>query len=224
MQTSLRTFALIAASLGMSLAPLPAHGSTGNVDLDVHQFRIVRSESGPTNYYAVGDDPVDPFVRAQYRPGTETAVFGISVPDPMRKDARELRWTWRAQTFPRDGSVCRGGSGIADSAALVYAIWKRGLRYYSLRYVWSTNAPKGSVCDQKRNPFLAQDTVVLESGGPTGQWVPESVDLKAEFRKHFAGGDPNAEIPNFLGVGIMTDGDQSRTESAADYADFALGT
>jgi len=32
----------------------------------------------------------------------------------------------------------------------------------------------------------------------------------------------NADVPELLGVGIMTDGDQTRSVSAADYSDFSL--
>jgi hypothetical protein len=69
---------------------------------------------------------------------------------------------------------------------------------------------------------LAQETVALESGGPTGVWRQEDVDLKAEFRRHFDDGDPRGDVPDFVGVGIMTDGDDTQTDSAADYADFVL--
>jgi hypothetical protein len=30
-------------------------------------------------------------------------------------------------------------------------------------------------------------------------------------------------VPDFIGVGLMTDGDQTRSESAADYGDFTVG-
>jgi hypothetical protein len=70
--------------------------------------------------------------------------------------------------------------------------------------------------------FLAEDTVVLESGAGTGAWVSEDLDLPAEFRRHFASGDPNAEVPDLVGLALMTDGDQTHSESAADYADFVL--
>jgi hypothetical protein len=29
-------------------------------------------------------------------------------------------------------------------------------------------------------------------------------------------------VPDFMGVGIMSDGDQTRSDSSADYADFVL--
>jgi hypothetical protein len=193
-----------------------------DVRLDVHQFRIVERESGPTNYYAVVNDPAQPFIHADYPPGAETAVFGIQLPEANRRTARGLHWNWRARVLPRDVGTCDARSGIADTAALVYVLWKRGLRWYTLRYVWSTQAAKGGVCNGKRNMFLAEDTVVLESGAGTGAWVSEDLDLPAEFRRHFASGDPNAEVPDLVGLALMTDGDQTHSESAADYADFVL--
>ena len=48
------------------------------------------------------------------------------------------------------------------------------------------------------------------------------LDLKAAFRRHFADGDANADVPDLVGVGLLTDGDQSHSESAADYADFVV--
>jgi hypothetical protein len=192
-----------------------------DVRLDVHQFRIVERESGPTNYYSVIDDPVEPFIRAQYRPDFDTAVFGVKLPESTRH-ATHLHWDWRARVLPRDPGLCNSQSGISDTAALIYAIWKRGLRWYTIRYVWSARAPKGNVCNGKRNIFLAEDTVVLETGAGTGGWVSEELDLPTEFRRHFEGGNLHADVPDFVGIGLMTDGDQAHSDSAADYADFVL--
>ena len=83
-------------------------------------------------------------------------------------------------------------------------------------------ADKGQVCDQKRNIFVVQDTVILESNGPVGVWKDEEIDPSAEFRAHFEGGDPKADVPDLLGVGLMSDGDQTNSISAADYAGFVL--
>jgi hypothetical protein len=89
--------------------------------------------------------------------------------------------------------------------------------------VWSAVGTKGAVCDKKRNPFVAQDTVILESGAPINTWRDETIDLDAAFREHFANNDPKAKVPDFMGVGLMTDGDQTQSKSAADYAEFTLG-
>ncbi|HEY6460303.1 MAG TPA: DUF3047 domain-containing protein, partial [Polyangiaceae bacterium] len=150
------------------------------------------------------------------RPPMHTTSLAWQAPGDARASARTLRWSWRVETFPTGGNEC--DAARADSPAAVYATWKRGLRYYALKFIWSTVAAKGATCNSKRNPFVAQDSVVLESGGPVGEWRREEIDLPAEFRRHFEDGDPSASVPDFVGVGVLTDGDQTQTESAADYA------
>jgi len=188
--------------------------------LPVTGFRLIERESGPVNYYSIVGQATPPHIRAQYRPPYRTAVMGHPLSDADRAHAQRLRWRWRALTLPTGGNECAKAKN--DSAAVIYVSWKRGLRYYTLKYVWSTSAKKGTICDRKRNPFVAQDTIVLESGGPLNEWRSADIDLRAAFRKHFEDGNPNAEIPELLGVAIMSDGDQTKSESSADYADFVI--
>jgi DUF3047 family protein len=214
------------AFAGLGLAFSSAIASPGSSTdqaghrLPVADFRVVERESGPTNYYRLFKDADPPFIRAEYHPPFETTVLAAQVADADRASARMLSWRWRALTLPQGGDECRAGKG--DSAAVIYASWKRGLRWYTLKYVWSAVGPKGAVCDKKSNPFVAQNTVVLESGAPLNVWKSERVDLKAEFRKHFENGDASASVPDFLGIAIMTDGDQTHSDSSADYADFVV--
>ena len=49
-----------------------------------------------------------------------------------------------------------------------------------------------------------------------------ALDLASEFRKHFEDGDATAEVPDFFGIGLMSDGDQTRSVSSADFSDFIL--
>lgn len=186
--------------------------------LSVQSFRFVERVSGPVNYYKVLAGP-PAFIHSDYRPGYKTAVVGYDVKEWQARATR-LRWRWRAVTLPRGGDECRDGKG--DSAAVVYVSWKRGLRYYTLKYVWSAVGTRGAVCDKKRNPFLAQDTIIRESAGPLNEWRSVELDLAAEFRKHFEDGDAQAEVPALFGVGLMSDGDQTVSPSAADFADFVL--
>lgn len=183
-------------------------------------WRIIERESGPDNYYSIVKDPKEPYIAARYRPGQKTAVLGFKLDDDARAKARMVSWKWRAVALPKGAEECVKGKG--DAAAAVYVTWKRGLRYYSLKYVWSTGGKRGTVCKNKRNPFAAQDTIIVEAGGPTGAWRTVEVDLAREFRNHFEGGDPKADVPAFFGVGIMSDGDQTKSESSADFADFVL--
>jgi hypothetical protein len=194
--------------------------SGGALNLEVTRWHVVTRESGPVNYYHVVDDPSLPFVHAEYTPPEKTTVLGTQISDSDRGRARAVSWQWRAVTLPQGGDECASGKG--DSAAVVYLTWKRTLKWYTLKYVWSSVGQRGAVCDRKRNPFVSQDTIILQSGGPLGVWRSEVVDLKQEFRRHFGDGDPNAEVPDFVGIGIMTDGDQTKSVSSADYANFVL--
>jgi hypothetical protein len=209
----------IAVLLGAGAA-LGAGSGKGALHLGVDRWRIVERKSGPVNYYTVVKDPERPFIRGAYRPPYETAVLGVQIAKADQDKVRRLVWRWRAMKLPKGGDECVDGKG--DSAAVVYVTWRRGLRWYTLKYVWSALGKKGAICDRKRNPFVAQDTIILRSGAPLGTWQDETIDLRAEFRKHFEDGDPNASVPPLLGIGLMTDGDQTQSESAADYAGFAL--
>jgi hypothetical protein len=212
------------ADLTSAVAPkeLPSAASLGlkQTRLDVHKFSVIESYSGPQSYYRIMEDPAESFLRATYRWPLETVTLGIEVPESLRHASKLLRWKWRAMVLPKGGDECRDGYG--DSAAVVYVSWKRGLKWYSLKYVWSAVGKKGAVCDQKRNLFVVQDTVIVQSGGPTGIWVTEEIDPSAQFRAHFENGNPNADVPDFVGVGVMSDGDQTKSVSAADYAAFEI--
>jgi hypothetical protein len=200
---------LVAGAVAAAPGPWP---------LPVRGFQIVARASGPVNYYAVLPGPPQ-HIHSRYEPGLKTAVVGYGAKE-WQERATRLSWKWRAVTLPVGGNECAEGKG--DSAAVVYVSWKRGLRYYTLKYVWSAVGPRGAVCDKKRNPFLAQDTVILESGAPLGEWKSVDLDLRAEFRKHFEGGDVKADVPDFFGIGLMSDGDQTHSVSSADFAEFSL--
>jgi hypothetical protein len=208
---------VFSAVLGASAS---VNAADNDVHVNVHAFRVLKRDSGPVDYYTVVDDPAMPYLRAKYTPPMATTVLGYQVTDAERPGLKKLRWNWRANTLPNGGDEC--ASGKEDSAAVIYVTWKRGLRYYTLKYVWSAVGTKGKTCDQRRNPFVAQDTIILESGGPTGAWKSEEIDLAAEFRAHFENGDPKADVPDFGGVGLMTDGDQTKSDSSADYAGFTF--
>lgn len=186
----------------------------------VSEFRLIERESGKINYYSLQKAAGQLFIRSEYRPPYKTAVLGYQIPNVDKANASTLRWSWRALKLPKAGDECV--SKNADSAAVIYVTWKRGLRWYTLKYVWSSVGAKGAICGRKRNPFVAQDTVILESGGPLNLWKQEAIDLKAEFRKHFEDGDANASVPDLVGIGLMSDGDQTHSESSADYTDFVL--
>ncbi|HEY3494276.1 MAG TPA: DUF3047 domain-containing protein [Polyangiaceae bacterium] len=207
----------VSALAAAVLAPGPA--AAAETKIEPSAFRVVERDSGPVNYYSVLTEEGVTFLRARYRPPLKTVVLGWQASKEQRRPL-SLSWKWRARQLPAGGDECRDGKG--DSAAVVYVTWKRGLRYYTLKYVWSAVGKKGQVCDRKRNPFVAQDTIILDSGPPLDTWKTVRLDLPAQFRSRFEDGDASAEVPDFAGVGVMSDGDQTRSESAADYRDFTL--
>jgi hypothetical protein len=210
-----------ATVIGMTFFAAAVTAGKARLRLDLESFRIVSSESGPVNYFRRVQTAEGAFIRASYEPPLKTAVLGYEIPEPYRKGANTLSWRWRARGWPRGATV--GVTQKRDSAAVVYVTWRRGLRWYSLKYVWSSSLPKGTVCEKKRNLFRAQDTIVLESGGPLNRWKAVKLDAQAEFRRHFEEGDPSASVPPLVGIGLMSDGDQTHSRSSADYADFVIG-
>jgi Protein of unknown function (DUF3047) len=214
------------AAVAVSGASTAAYGSPAlelrSFPIDVSRFEVLERDSGPTSYYWRIDDGTDRFIRGIYKPGLSTVTLFADVGDGLRKGHHRIRFRWRPWVFPIGANECTPGKG--DAAANVYIAWKRGLKWYSIKLAWSSSAPVGAICDGKRNSLVATDTVVLRSGPPIGEWRVEDVDPDMLFRKHFEGGNPAAQVPELQGIGILTDGDQTHSTSAADYADFVLYT
>jgi hypothetical protein len=188
--------------------------------VDVRDFKVLERDSGPRNYYRTMFEQPGPFIRGVYNPSLQTVTLFAEVPDEFRRGARLLRFRWRALVLPHGGNECASGRG--DGAANVFLAWKRGLRWYSVKLSWSSEGAAGATCTGTRNPFVAADSVILRSGGPTGVWRQEEIDPDALFREHFEGGSATAEVPELQGIGILTDGDQTHSVSAGDYAGFVL--
>ena len=215
---------VVAAVVGLAAfgaaAGAPAPAGTRAYPVDVHRFAVLERDSGPVSYYSLIEDPLNPFIRGVYRPPLETVTLFADVGDGLRSGVERIRFRWRPWVLPVDGDECVDGRG--DAAANVYIVWKRGWRWYSVKLVWSSVGTVGTTCRGTRNPLVASDSVIIRSGPPTGEWREEEVDPAALFRAHFEGGNPNAEVPELQGIGILTDGDQTHTIAAADYAGFAV--
>jgi hypothetical protein len=205
--------------LAVLTAPLPP-GSARVYPVNIRDLVVLKRDSGPISYYqTVGQGP-DAFIHADYRPPLQTVTLFDPLPDQFRRGVRRFRWRWRALVLPVHGNEC--AEGLGDSAAAVYITWKSGLRWYSLKFIWSTEAKVGQTCAKKRNPFVFQDSIILHSGKTSAEWVQEEVDPAWLFQKHFIDTGETDSYPEFQGFGILTDGDQTNSESSADYAAFEL--
>ncbi len=205
---------LAVAAPGSSAAPGPMHRE----GLALDSFKVFKQDSGPVNYYAVVSEGDARMIRAVYKPGLKTVVLDAEVPEQARQRVTQVSWRWRVNAFPKDANDC--GPGFTDSAASVFLAFKAGLKVMVLKYVWSTTGTPGASCQSTRGWFFDRDTILVEVGGSAGVWKTVEVDPRADFVKHY-GGKPE-EVPDFVAVGMLTDGDQSDSPAEADYADFTL--
>jgi Protein of unknown function (DUF3047) len=199
-------------------APAPPTGAQHQVTLSPRSFKVLEQDSGPVNYYSVVTEGETTMIHAAYKPGLATVVLAGVVPEEARKAVRRVSWRWRVHSLPKDSNDC--GPGFPDSGAAVFLTFKAGAKYMILKFVWSTTGKVGSFCQSKRGWFLDRDTILLHVGGPLDTWETQEVDPRAAFAKHFE--MKLEDVPDFVGVAIMTDGDQSNSVVESDYADFVI--
>jgi len=213
------SMALVLAGLTASdggIAPPPPAGHRAVIPLS--SFTVFKEDSGPVNYYSLGNDEGVPILQGVYRPGLGNVVLNARVPEEARQAVRSVSWRWRVHELPRDANDC--GPGASDAAASVFLAFKAGLKLMVIKYVWSTVGTVGQSCQSTRGWFFDRDTTLVAVGGPLDVWSSYEVDPRREFVKHYGG--RLEDVPDFVAVGLMTDGDNSRSPAAADYADFVV--
>lgn len=91
------------------------------------------------------------------------------------------------------------------------------LPYATLMYVWCNKRPAGSVVINPRTDRIR--SVVVESGAKNlRQWLDYQRHIRADFEKAFG------ESPGkLLSVAIMTDSDNTKTQTAAAYGKVFFG-
>mgnify|MGYP006064827525 CR=1 FL=1 len=122
-----------------------------------------------------------------------------------------LRWRWRApHTRPDLPQRTRSGD---DFPARVYVVSRAGFRVRTLAFVWA-HAPESAPWP---NPFDPDTVVIPLRHGDEPGWQSESVNLVEALAAHF-----DIESPSQLGVGFMTDGDNSGSTLSGCYRDLGF--
>lgn len=135
-------------------------------------------------------------------------------------DANEypvLSWRWRPTVLPEGGDERIRSRN--DSSVAVYVVLDQNFIGVpkTLKYVWSTTAPVGT--HYRREGIGRPHVIVLESGEEKlGQWVEESVDVHADYVRIFGKKPPRKAV----GIGILTDGNATGSDSQGDYDDFVV--
>ncbi len=120
-----------------------------------------------------------------------------------------LTWRWRVPATIADlPQRTRAGD---DFPARVYVVSRAGMRVRTLAFVWA-HAPAALPWP---NPFDANTIVIPLRHGDAEGWQTELVDVRGALRDHF-----DIEDPAELGIGFMTDGDNSGSVLSGCYRDF----
>jgi hypothetical protein len=91
------------------------------------------------------------------------------------------------------------------------------LPYATLMYVWCNKRPPGTVIASPRTDRIRK--LVVQSGPrQLNQWLDYERDIRADFERAF-GEKPGV----LLGIGIMTDSDNTRSTTKAWYGPVRLG-
>jgi DUF3047 family protein len=158
---------------------------------------------------------------------------------PLDLDAavyRVLTWRWKVENVlaKADARTKEGD----DYPARVYVafrydpdaatLWER-TRYDAIRllygqyppkgvlnYVWDNRLPPGTTLD---NAYTDRAKMIVVRSGPAlvGQWLTETRDIYADWRRLF-GGEP----PRIAGIAVMTDTDDTGERAVAYYDAITL--
>ncbi len=130
-------------------------------------------------------------------------------PAPLDRVAA-LEWRWRVTHHP---SV--GGDAWEDCAAGIYVVIKQPSMIIGGRgFKFGWLAKPGATGTYQHG--LLQVPLRSDPAGP--EWHQESVDLCALYRKEYGA----CEGQKVLYIGVVTDGDGTKTLAEADYSNFVL--
>jgi hypothetical protein len=127
-----------------------------------------------------------------------------------------LRWKWRVQKLPAGAKILEPKA--SDAPAQVYILWKNYLSHFVIKYFWATSDPVGTVLRQSRLLVGELFGTVLRSGGPVNVWQTEIRNVSEDFKKNFERDAPG----NPRGIAVLSDGDETQSESEADYSNFEV--
>ena len=173
-----------------------------------------KSFKGNTEYTIVQEDG-----RTVLKAHAKSAASGISKKLKFNSVThRYLKWSWKIDRIIAQGNEkTKQGD---DYAARVYVVFP-GRFFWQMRalnYIWANKLPKGEFVP---NAFTSNAMLLAVESGPSkaGQWVTETQDILADYRRVF-GEDP----PEAGAIAIMTDTDNTGAEATAWYGDITLST
>jgi hypothetical protein len=115
-----------------------------------------------------------------------------------------------------DGDRNRFSPKNAMLSELSHALSGRPMPYATLMYVWCNHRPVESVIQNPRTDRIQK--IVVESGaGHLNQWRTYERNVREDYEKAF--GEPPGAL---IGIGLMTDSDNTRSQAQAWYGPIQL--
>ena len=163
--------------------------------------------------YTVEGAGTNAFVHGVAQYGCSALAHPLNLPPPAKLT---LRWRWKITGVQTNGS--ERNLQQFDHAARVFVAFDTLIGpARTLNYLWGDAEPAGTVLAHPKSERA--QLFVLESGNTrAGQWVSESRDLTADWKKVF----PDRAMPKIIGIGLMTDSDSLGGTLEGDYADIEL--
>lgn len=115
-----------------------------------------------------------------------------------------------------EGDRSKFSAKNAMLSELAHTMTGEPLPYATLMYVWCNSRPSGTVITSPRTDRIRE--IVVESGAKNiNMWMDYERNIRADYEKAFG------EAPGALvGIGIMTDSDNTRTTTRAWYGQIKL--
>jgi hypothetical protein len=167
----------------------------------------------------------------------DVAASGLVLPLKPRPAAQQvLSWEWKAmdliaeadnQESSKDDASLRivvafdgDKSKLPLKDQMVFEMAKiisgHDMPYASLMYVWSTKSPLEAVIPSPRTSRIKM--IVVNSGSDRlGQWQKHQRDLSKDYQMAF--NEPPGKV---IGLGLMTDSDNTKSKVNAIYGDIEL--
>jgi hypothetical protein len=181
--------------------------------------------------YTVRQEGGDRFLHAEARRSASGLVKRLSV------DLQEyplLKWRWRVPaTLPKGDARRKSGDDyparlyvnfrydperVGFWTRLKYSLAKKRLGEYpplhTVNYIWANKLERGTFLP---NAFTDRAMMIAVRSGDedTGQWLNESRNVYADYRRAFA-----EEPTRVIAVAVMTDTDNTGSAASADYDDI----
>lgn len=164
-------------------------------------------------HYQVAKEGTNQVLRAS----AEQSASGLAAQLDVSPEGKlVLKWRWKIDQIPPGGTDKHIKS--FDHTARLFVAFKSFVGPpRTVNYVWGNEVKKGGAFHHP-NSGRARFVVLQDGNGRAGQWIEESRDVLADWKRLFGNDDP----PQIVGIGLMTDSDGTKSSVTGYYDNIQL--